>query len=110
MATLAIILDSSAIFLKTRNFYLWEPNLQALPKCAINYRWKFIPYVAKKILQQIAKAHSFGFCMPHLRWNHLNKSKLIDKVIYPSQIDKAGKIKNLIGFKSLKYEDPYCSP
>lgn len=110
MASLANIFDSSAIFIKTRNFYLWEPNLQPLPKTAINYRWKFIPSLAKNILQQLATAHSNGFCFPHLRWHHLNKIKLLDKIIYPCPIDKTGKIKNQIGFNSLKYEDPYCCP
>jgi len=89
---------------------LWEPNQEPMFKTAINYRWKYLPVLAKQILQQMAKVHSLGFCLPHLRWQHLNRNKLIDRVVYPCPIDKNGKIKGRTGFNSLKYEDAYCCP
>lgn len=81
-----------------------------MPKTAINYRWKYIPNFAKTILIQLANIHSLGFCVPHLRWQHLNYTKFIDKVPYPSNIDQKGIIKAVIGLESISFEDSYCCP
>lgn len=110
MANVAYTLDPSAVFLKTKNFYLWEPNADPMPKAALNYRWSYIPSVAREILTQMSKVHEMGFCLPHLRWRHLSKHKGIEKVLYPCQIDKKGALREQLGWKSLNYEDPYCAP
>lgn len=103
MANVAYTLDPSAVFLKTKNFYLWEPNPDPMPKAALNYRWSYIPSVAREILTQFSKVHEIGFCLPHLRWHQLNKNKSIEKVLYPCTIDKKGIIKEQLGWKSLNY-------
>lgn len=93
MAAIAYTLDPQTVFYKTKNFYLWEPISQHMPKGALQYRWRMIPSFARMILNQISKAHDLGFALPHLRWSHLNKSKGIQKVYYPCSIDKKGQIK-----------------
>jgi hypothetical protein len=50
MASLSNALDPNAIFLKTKNYYLWEPNNNKMPSGAINYRWRTIVGFAKYLL------------------------------------------------------------
>ena len=46
--------------------------MNLMPKGALNYRWKYISLFAKNILKQLTAVHSQGFCLPYLRWEHLN--------------------------------------
>jgi hypothetical protein len=110
MATVACILDPSTVFLKTKNFYLWEPNAEPMPKGGLHYRWSYIPSFGRWLLIQLSKVHEAGFCLPHLRWKDLNRSRGVEKVLYPCGIDRKGILKERLGWKSLHFEDPYCCP
>ena len=77
---------------------------------ALSYRWKHIPSIASALLTQMSQVHSLGYCLPHLRWQHLSQQRLIDNVPYPCLIDSKGAIREQLGWSSLRFEDPYCPP
>lgn len=52
-AIVANLLDPSLVFLRAKNYYLWEPNDSLLPKQSINFRWKYIPICLLKLCRQL---------------------------------------------------------
>ena len=39
-------------YYRAKNYYLWEPIKNNMPKMAINYRWKFIPNFIVSLAKQ----------------------------------------------------------
>lgn len=107
---MATLLDPKLILLKTRNYYLWESNKFMMPKGAINYRWSCIPSFGQKLLSQLLQVQNHGYCLPHLRWQHIFTDHFIQQPVYPCQLEPKGIIKQVIAFANLRPEDPYCAP
>lgn len=107
-AEVASLLDSSLTFLHSKNYYLWEPNSNILPKCAFNYRWKYIVPVVSKIAKQILMVQNYGYMLPHLRWANLNKVKGIGLVRDPARINCNRE--GLSVSSNFSLQDSYCAP
>ena len=109
-ASVSSILDPGSTFFRAKNYYLWDPNDQPMPKTAINYRWKFIAPTCLNIAKQLKLVHDNGYAMPHLRWNHLHLRKGIYRSPFPCKLDLKGRIENIPHRELLKIDDPYSLP
>jgi len=84
-AEVSSLLDNSLTFLHSKNYFLWQPNSNILPKNAFNYRWKYVLPVLYKIAKQILMVENYGYMLPHLRWGDLNKVKGVGLVREPAK-------------------------
>lgn len=109
-AIVSNLLDESLVFLRAKNYYLWEPNDTILPKQSINFRWKFIPICLMKFCKQLNLLEEHGYALPHLRWPHLHSHLGISRPIYPSHADSTGKIHQVLHENLFKLDDSYCAP
>ena len=55
-------------YFRAKNYYLWEPIKNIMPKMAINYRWKYIPNFIVNLAKQFQTLNESGFSIPHFKW------------------------------------------
>jgi hypothetical protein len=109
-ASVENLLDPNCLFLRVKNYYIWEPNQTLIPRQAINYRWKYTLLVLQRLCKQLQTLEDHGFALPHLRWKYLDSQKGISQVLFPTRADGEGRLESISHSHLFTPEDPYCAP